>query len=195
MRVDDHVILALMYTFSKPEMQPLSGEQIDGFFENVFNALQQRKERKMLDASSHDVNCSYANDPNAECDCGGKKRAEYQPVDFGNDNSALAGIAGAMPSLMDGATTTLQQQIALNKEAAIQQAARKAFGDGWEKDRANFTVAITPDKHEIYKKADVPFLELWPVTFETRHNSDLTHGRETFVTKAEQHYRFIPVQP
>lgn len=145
----------------------------------------------MIDASGHDDNCPYAGDPRLKCNCGkaqGKKpRPPYRPVNFANSDSALGAMASDMPEvvgLMDRKVQTLGQQVMVNKEKAITQAADRAFGQGnWQ--RAKLSGRTLADKREIYSHGGVDFIELAPLAFTSEQDG------EAFTITARQSWRTL----
>lgn len=145
----------------------------------------------MLDASGHDVNCAFAADPRSPCDCGGKKRGDMRNhFTAGNDDSGLAAMAGDMPqaAAMERKISTVQQQLAANKDKAIALAADAAFGAGkWNK--AGMRGAIHPGGREVYSYLGRDFIELAPVEFTNEQ------AGETFTITAVQKWKILEPQP
>lgn len=129
----------------------------------------------MFDATGHGPNCAYAADPRNKCDCGGKKKTDMRNHFSapGNDDSALAAMAGDMPQrvTMDNRVKTVQQQLAANKERAITMMADAMFGAGqWN--RQGMRGAIHQDGREVYSFQGRAFIEFLPVDFAANEFED-----------------------
>lgn len=129
----------------------------------------------MFDATGHGANCAYAADPRNKCDCGGKKKTDmrnhFAP---GNDDSGLAAMAGDMPQqvvALERKISTVQQQLAANKDRAITMMADATFGAGnWK--REGLRGAIHPGGREVYSYQGRAFIEFLPVDFQAREFED-----------------------
>lgn len=134
----------------------------------------------MLDATGHDANCAYAADPRAKCNCGGRKPRM---------NMVAANMGQSAPDVFNAIErkiTSIGQQLAANKEAAIILSADSAFGkDGWR--RESISAAIYPSGLEIYSHAGIPFMEWEGMKFESKQDGD------SFRVTAVQNWKKLPV--
>jgi len=133
----------------------------------------------MLDATGHDTNCAYAADPRSACDCGGRKPRITTPVNMGTE------APGAFAPALERKITSIGQQLAANKEAAITMAADAAFGRGnWRKEGISASIEI--DGREMYSHGGVKFMEWCPVKFESVLDGD------SFKVTAVQSWKRLP---
>lgn len=110
-----------------------------------------------------------------------------------NDDSALAAMAGDMRTvetvnILDRKVQTLGQQVMANKERAIKMVADEVFGAGeWSRDKV--CGALYPGGREVYSFAQIEFIALDPVKFESVQDGD------SFKITATQSWRKLEPQP